>query len=446
MRSFVFIGLFGALLPLAFVQPFVGALLWCWIAFMNPHREVWGFAQNQPYAMIVFVILVAACIVKREPKRFEANAVTVLLIVFAVLITLTSLTSIAPPALTWSMWERLIKTILGALLVGCLLTSRERIHALIWLMALSIGFYGVKGGIFTLKTGGSFIVLGPPDTMITDRNHLAVAILLTVPLLNYLRMQSPHKWVRLGLMVSMGLMIVAAVGSQSRGALVALGATCVVMWLRSRSKILGGVLMAVCVAGTINFMPQGWVDRMNTISTYEEDTSAMGRVKIWQASWLIALDRPYTGAGFRGPYQQSIIDEVMPGTTARAVHSIYFEVLGEHGFPTFIVWLGLSAAGAYYAWRLIRLSRRRPDLAWAGDFGRMAQVSMVTYLSGGTFLSLSYWDFYWTLLIVVAATHACVVRALGAEAHRPEAVPLRLRPAIPGRSKPTRGISTGALT
>jgi probable O-glycosylation ligase (exosortase A-associated) len=412
MRGYVFLLFFGGMLPLAFVQPFIGALLWCWIAFLNPHREVYGFAVNQPYAMIVFGVTVLACLVAREPKRFEANAVTVLLIVLAILITMTSFTSLAPPEATWNQWERTIKTILGALLVASLLTTRERVHALVWLMVISLAFYGVKGGIFTMVTGGGFIVLGPNDTMIFDRNHLAVALLITLPLLNYLRMQSRHAVVRAGLLVAMALMLVSAIGSQSRGALVALAATSVVLWWRSRGKVVSAILIAGCVAATITFMPQSWVDRMNTISTYQEDASAMGRVRIWEASWKLALERPLTGAGFRGPYQQEIVNRVAPGVAARAVHSIYFEVIGEHGFPTFFVWLGLTVAGAFYSWRLMRLTRGRPDLAWAGDLGRMAQVSIVAYLTGAAFLSLSYWDFYWMLLIVIASTHTLVRRAL----------------------------------
>ncbi len=214
MRSYIFLLFFGGLLPFTLIQPFLGVMLWCWISFMNPHREVWGFATNLPYASIIFGMTVVACLIAREPKRFATNAVTVLLLVFAALITLTSLASIAPSGATWSKWDRIIKTILGALLVACLLTSRQRIHALIWLMAISLGYYGVKGGIFTFMTGGGYRVVGPPDTTIADRNHLAVAILVAVPLLNYLRMQSRHAIVRLGLLLAMGLMVVSAIGSQ----------------------------------------------------------------------------------------------------------------------------------------------------------------------------------------------------------------------------------------
>jgi probable O-glycosylation ligase (exosortase A-associated) len=412
MRSYVFLAFFGSLLPVTLVQPFVGALLWCWIAFMNPHREVWGFATNLPYAVAIFATTVFACVITREPRRIEANAVTVLLVVLGALVTLTSLTTLAPEAATWHKWDRTIKTIAGALLVACLLTSRRRIDALIWIMVISLGFYGVKGGVFTVLTGGSYIVLGPADTMIGDRNHLATALLVALPLMNYLRMRAAHAPVRVGLLAAMGLTLFSAVGSQSRGALVALGATAVLLWWRSQSKILSGTVIAACVAGVVTFMPPTWAERMETILSYEEDASAMGRVRIWQASYLLALDRPLVGAGFEGPYVQDVVDRVLPGVTARAVHSIYFEVLGEHGFPTFFAWTALVVAGGFYAWRLTKITRGLPALAWAYDFGRMAQVSMAAYLTGGAFLSLSYWDFYWILLVAVAATHTLVLHTL----------------------------------
>ena len=436
MRSYVFLLFYAGLLGSTFAAPFVGALLWCWIAFMNPHREAWGFAQNQPYAMMIFIVTVFACIMAREPKRFEANAITVGLIVLAVLFTLTSLLGIGPGVTRWAMWERVIKTIAGALLVACLLTSRERIHALVWLMAISIGFYGVKGGAFTFTTGGGFNVMGPNDSMISDRNHVAVAMLVALPLMNYLRMQSAHRLVQLGLMFAMGMTLLGSIGSQSRGALVALAATACVLWWRSKSKVISGVMIIACIGAVLNFMPASWEERMQTITNYEEDASAMGRVRIWEASWLLALDNPLTGTGFRAPYYQHIVDQVAPHIPARAVHSIYFETLAEHGFPTFLVWLGLSAAGAFYSMRLTHLARGRPDLAWAGDLGRMVPVSMVAYLTGGIFLSLQYWDYYWILLIVVAAAHTLAVRQLAAEA------PRRAAAATEGwRPRPTQGVS-----
>ncbi|PWS39203.1 putative O-glycosylation ligase, exosortase A system-associated [Falsiroseomonas bella] len=416
MRSYVFFAVYLGLLAPALVQPFLGALLWSWIAFMNPHREVWGFATNLPYAMTIFLAMLVACVIAKEPKRFDANGVTVLLLLFAAIFTLTTITGIGPSEVMWRRWEANTKVVIGALLVASLLTTRRRIHAMVWLMVISIGYYGVKGGIFTAMTGGGFRVMGPPDTMIADRNHMAVALLVSVPLMNYLRLHSRHYIARLGLLAAMGLTLLAAVGSQSRGALLALGATAAVLWWRSKKKVVSAIVLFGCILAILAFMPDSWALRMNSILDYDSDASAMGRLRIWWASWLIALQYPLTGVGFRAMYYQHIVNLVAPDVNARAVHSIYFEVLGEHGFPGFFVWLGLTVAGIYYAQRLMRITRDRPDLAWAGDLGRMVQVSIVAYLAGGAFLSLSYWDYYWMILIVTAAAHTIAVRAIQADA------------------------------
>ncbi|QYU67082.1 putative O-glycosylation ligase, exosortase A system-associated [Leptolyngbya sp. 15MV] len=241
---------------------------------------------------------------------------------------------------------------------------------------------------------------------------------MTVPLMNYLRLQSRHLLVRRGMLLAMGLSILAVLGTHSRGGLLALAALTLVLWWRSKGKIISGAVLCVVVAGAITFMPANWEERMGTIRTYEQDSSATDRLELWGISWKLAMSRPLVGTGFTGPYQQSVVDTVQIGGNARAVHSIWFAVLGEHGFPTFFVWLALTGAGVFYAMRLVRLTRGKPELSWANDLGRMAQVSVVAYVVGGTFLSLSYWDFYWTLLVVVAAAHAIVVKELAGQGER----------------------------
>jgi putative inorganic carbon (HCO3(-)) transporter len=408
-----------ALLPLAAARPFVGVLLWSWVSFMNPHRLAWGFVGSLPVAAMAFCVTIVGCIIAREPRRLPVNAVTVLLVVLMACVTVTSFTALGPPAVVWGKWESVIKIILGLLLTACLLTDRWRIHALVWLMVIAIGYFGVRGGLFTLLTGGQHIVLGPPYTIIADRNHLAVGLLVALPLMNYLRLQSPHRMVRWGLVAAMVLSLFAAIGSQSRGALLALVATALFLWLRTKgrilTKLLVGIVIGITLAGAITFMPESWTERMRTIQTYEEDQSAMGRVRIWQAALAIAMERPMIGGGFKAVYQQDIVDRVAPGVRARADHSIWLEVLSEHGFPTFLVWLGILFAGVFYTLRITRLARGRPDLQWASDLARMTQVSFVAYVVGGTFLSLGYWDFFWTLLVVVAATHALVAQAVRQE-------------------------------
>lgn len=415
MRDLVFTLVMLGLLPLVVARPFVGVMLWSWVSFMNPHQMLWGFATSLPWAMLVFCTTVFGCIMAGEPRRPAVNAVTVLLVLFLVCITLTSATALGPPQPVWNKWEWAAKILLGLLLTAALLTDRRRIHALIWLMVIAVGFFGVKGGLFTLLTGGGDIVMGPPSSIIADRNHLAAALLIAMPLMNYLRLHSRHRVVRIGLIAAMVLTLFAVVGSQSRGALLALAATAMFLWLRSPRKLLSGLAILAGVALAVNFMPDSWWQRMSSMEHYDEDASSMGRIQIWMTSLQIALTHPWTGGGFLSMYMQVVVDRVVPGAKSLAAHSIWFEVLGEHGFPTFFVWFGIILAGIVYSMRIVRLARGRPELQWAADLARMSQVSIVAYLSAGTFLSLNYWDFFWTLMVVQGATHAVVL----ATAQRP---------------------------
>lgn len=411
MRDLAFAAVLIGLLPLAAMRPFVGVLLWSWISFMNPHQMVWGFATDLPWAVVVFCTTLFGCIVAGEPRRANVNAVTVLLLLFLIGITVTSMTAIVPPAAVWYKWEWAAKILVGLLLTAALLTDRRRIHALVWLIVIALGYYGVKGGAFTIMTGGSDIVMGPPNTIIGDRNQLATALLVAIPLMNYLRLHSRHEVIRWGLIAAMVLTLFAVVGSQSRGALIGLAATAMFLWLRSPRKVLSGLAIVAFLALALNFMPDSWWARMDSLETYQEDESAMGRVRIWAAAVEIALTYPWTGAGFYATYTQAVLDAVAPGTRALATHSIWLEVLSEHGFPTFFVWLGIIVAGVLYSIRIAGLARGRPELRWAGDLARMSQVSIVAYTTAGTFLSLSYWDCFWTLVVLLAAVHGLVVAA-----------------------------------
>ena len=410
MRDLALSAVLVALLALAAARPFVGILVWSWIGFMNPHREVWGFAQTMPWGMLSLLATGAGCFIAREPKKPALNAVTVPMLLFAAHMTLTSFTALGPSTEVWRLWERTLKILIGLQLTAAMLTDQRRIHAMIWLMVISLGFYGVKGGIFTLMTGGGFIVLGPPDSIISDRNALSVALLVVVPLMNYLRDQARDPLVRIGLVVAMVSTLMAVLGSQSRGAFIALAGSAGILWLRSNGKILSGIgIIAACVAG-IMFMPDSWVERMNTIQNYQADGSAMGRIEIWRASILLAVMRPATGVGFRGMYYQHIVNMVDNRVDARSAHSIWLEVLGEHGFPGLFLWSAIIAGGLYYSFAIVRLSKDRPELKWAHDLARMSQVSIAAYALGGSFLPLQYWDLFWTLMVAVAASHALVVQ------------------------------------
>lgn len=398
MRDIVVTAIVVGTLLLVVKYPHYGIWLWGWLSYMNPHKQSWGFATTMPFAMMTAVVTLAAYLVSKEPKRIPWSPEIVLLLMFLAWVTFTSFFAMYPePA--WEQWNKVVKIQIMTLVTAMLLTNRERLQGLIWIIALSLGYYGIKGGIFTIVHGGAFRVQGPAGTFMAGNNEIALALIMTVPLIRYLHLQEKRRWLRMGLAGAMVLTGVAAIGSQSRGALLAAGMMAVFLWLKSRSKIVTGIFLGVGVGIIVVVMPQAWYERMTTIQTYQQDDSALGRINAWATAFNVAKDR-FTGGGFEmfrpptfavyGPEPDRVHD----------VHSIYFEVMGEHGFIGLGIWLFLML----FAWRtgsrLIRACKNDPERKWAADLAAMTQVSMIGYCAGGAFLGLAYFDYYYHLVII----------------------------------------------
>src|SRR5438552_1756176 len=213
--------IFGTL-PFILWRPYIGILVWTWIGFMNPHRLTWSFAYDMPFAMIVALATLVGLLISREPKKIPWTRETIVLLLLLAWMLLTTIKAMYP-ALAWLKLNQLWKILLMIYVTMMLIQSRERINQLVWVIALSIGFYGVKGGIFTIVHGGVYHVRGPEGSFIGGDNEMGLALIMTIPLLRYLQLTTSKTWVRSGLAVAMVLCAVATVGSQSRGALLGLG-------------------------------------------------------------------------------------------------------------------------------------------------------------------------------------------------------------------------------
>src|SRR3546814_4729539 len=83
------------------------------------------------------------------------------------------------------------------------------------------------------------------------------------------------------------------------------------------------------------FVPQSWIDRMQTIETYQGDGSALSRLEVWGFALKLTKDRPIVGGGFRVSYNDAIYLKYVPDARTgrgRNYHSVYFEILGELGY------------------------------------------------------------------------------------------------------------------
>jgi putative inorganic carbon (hco3(-)) transporter len=382
-------------LGITLFYPFAGVILWTWFTLQNPHEEAYGFSRSLPLNLFIAIVTIGAWLLSGERKLPPSRFLIWIMLLFLAWTTFNSFFAFSPDW-SWPFWDRTWKIFALALIVAAIATNRVRIHAIIWTIVLSLFYYGVKGGIFTLVTGGNFHVQGPEHTIIGDNNQLALALLMSLPLANYLRTQTANKYISWGLLAGMGFTLISVVGSYSRGAVIALGALAIFGWLRSRRKILYLVLAGVFVFGTLNFMPAAFWDRVNSIqtTTAQDDPSVHGRIVAWQVAYRYANDHFPFGAGFYGPQLPSLFHSYFPMEEPHAAHSIYFQVLGEHGYIGLVIYL-MMIAGAFWSSRqIIKRARDREELSWAGNLALMIQMSFIAFCVGGAALSMAYYDVF----------------------------------------------------
>jgi probable O-glycosylation ligase (exosortase A-associated) len=405
----VFMIVFSAL-PFALWRPVYGVMLWTWLGLMNPHRLAFGIARNFGFAQFVAGATLVGLVVSRDEKRWPVSPPTIALLIFLLFLTITLPFSFFPGD-SMEMWSKVMKIQIMTFVAVAVMLRREQIQYFVWVIVVSLGFFGVKGGIFTLLGGGVGRVLGPPGTFIEGNNEMALALVMTFPLMWYLFETNRHRVVRIALIAAAPLTAIAILGSQSRGALLAIGAMACTFWWYSKRKVTLGLAILLMLPAMIAFMPDMWDRRMATIATYQTDGSAMGRIHAWETMFNLALNRPFVGGGFES-YNSYVFRTYSPtGSLPRAAHSIYFQVLGEHGFAGLLIFLSIW----FLAWRTANWIRRHTtpegENAWAFHLASMSKVSFVGYFVGGAFLSLAYFDLPYDIMVALVCTQYVLRRA-----------------------------------
>jgi probable O-glycosylation ligase (exosortase A-associated) len=419
MRDLLLAVVFFGVLPFALSRPHWGLYLYSWISYMNPHRLAYGFAFSFPWAYLAALATLTGVLFSKEPKRMPWTREMTVLLLLVLWMTFTTFFAFYPQ-LAWTQWEKVMKIMLMVFITPLVINDRHKLRLLVWVIVLSLGFYGIKGGIFTILHGGVYRVQGPEGSFIGGNNELALALLMTIPLMRYLQLTEPRRILRLGLAAGMTLTALAAIGSQSRGALVGAAVMGTIFWWKSRNKFTTAFLVVLAAGLVYLIMPPQWYERMQTIQTYEEDASAQGRINAWWTAYNVAKAR-LTGGGFEMFQRPTFALYAPEPDNVHDVHSIYFEQLGEHGFPGLALWLLLG----FLTWRtgswVIRRAKNDPQRKWAADLAAMGQVTLMAYYAAGAFLGLSYFDLYYHVLMLIILSKVILLKEEHATAAAPVA-------------------------
>lgn len=416
VRDLIFFSGMLVLGPLSLMNPFVAYLICGWVSMLSPAYYLYGFMQLIRYNLIFALIAACGLLVSRD--RFKSrlgysNPTVGLMLLFMVHGILCAIFAYEGNPLNEQLSIQFVKTLIYCLLAPMLLTTRFRLHALLVVLALGLGFHGVVEGLKVVKSGGQHHPYGIPSSMMSDNNQLAVAMVMALPILFYLYQYSKNRLLGIGFLVSIGLTIGCVLGTMSRGALVGLAALGLWFVLTTRQKGRAILLVLVLVVGVVYLAPENMFSRVDTLHDLEQDSSFMGRVAAWKISSAVALENPLFGGGFHAiqytptwdafRYKQGLmgwIETPRPDELGKAAHNIFFEVLGDLGFVGAALF-GLLFLNALMARREIRRLTADGRWLWARDMADMVFLSIFSYMVAGSAVSMAYFEPFYVLLMVM---------------------------------------------
>lgn len=459
MRDLVLCLFWFVALPISLVNPSAGIVFWVWDALLSPTELAYSFMQGIETNKLVAIATMLGFAMAQGRRKVFFDRTTLILVAIALLATASYALALIPSSMVDDLYLKLLKELVLAFAMMYLITTKEWLAATFLAVAIALGFLGVKEGLIALLTAGGHHING--SRAVGDNNQLAAALISTIPLMYALWRCSPSRAIRAGLLGSIFLTIVTVIMTYSRGGFVGLLVLALLFLKGSRHRVVTLAIMAVGVIALLNFAPDEWFHRVDTIQDASADSSFLGRVIAWKLSWLIAIDNPFLGGGMHAVQTQPIwtyysqligqldwIPTGPPDITPHAAHSIYFEILGDLGFTGVLLYAAMFWAALANCTAAKKTAIAAGTMPWMIDFADALRWSLICYLVTGAALSIGYYEL---LFVLVALTVCCrrVAANVAAEAVTAPVVAPRSRARVaqmahlatagsPLRARPTR--------
>jgi probable O-glycosylation ligase (exosortase A-associated) len=428
-------------------RPFLFVLAYAYIDIVAPQKVSWGFLTVVPVSLIAFTCAVLAWMAAEDKNGIRISPRQFMIFLLLVYCGLTTRTADFPDE-ALEKWGWVWKTLVFAMFLPLTVRTRLRIEAMVLIMVLSVGVIVIGGGIKTLAGGGGYgelKLLVNDNTGIYEGSTLSTVAVATIPLIAWLARYGtifpPGRLVQL-FALALGLSCcLIPIGTQTRTGLICL-VILAGLSLRSvkRPLLYMGVIAGLATAA-MPFLPESYVQRMNTIENHQSDQSASTRVAVWKWTIEFVKTRPF-GGGFDAFRQNSVsydtirakkagdnntaIETERIEEKARAYHSGYFEMLGEQGWPGITMWLIIQLSGLLQLEIIQRRLRRSSDPQDRSNrsLALALQSGHFVYMFGALFIGIAFQPFMFMLIGLQIALSMQVSR-------RHAALPFRQRQQAP---------------
>ena len=410
MRDYVLTGFIFAILPVCLIKPWIGVIAWYWFGLMNPHRLTWDFAYNSiPFAMLIGGTTLLGVFFAKDRRSIPWNRELVVVVILMLYFSATTPFAWAPD-LAWDQWIKVFKVILMTFVASMLIYGKYRIRVLLLTVVFSIGFYSAKSIVYVISTGGGGRIDGIPGSFLDGNTFMGLAFCMVVPLMIVLARTEPLTWLRRTLYGLAVITMICVIFTYSRGAYVGLVAVLPFLFLNAQRKVVAACLLIPALLIAPIVMPDRAFDRIDAIENYQTESSANQRLQAWTVAWNLAKDYPVTGAGFEFEGSGNDARWIQYGNEkfkwalerATSAHSIYFQILGQHGFIALALYLLLLFGTLHSLQKVKRLTEKDTQKSWMGEYASGLQIGLIGFMVSGAFLSSAYFDLTYLFIALSA--------------------------------------------
>ena len=412
----------------AFQSPLYAASLYLWIAYFRPESWAWdSIFKTLNLSYIAGVFLVLRTMASPTPFRLDLRRALLFAFLGQALIS-TAFSSTA--SISFGYWQDFAKTIIVSYLLTVIVRTAADLRLLLTVIALSLGFEAAKQGWVNLVTspGG----MNSNDIpFLGDNNLVAVGMAMLIPLVAALGQTASSTWRKRAYQFMNVGVLYRALSTYSRGGFLAVSGVGLVFFWRSKYKLRTALAGLIALAIILPAMPPEFWTRMSTITAdrTERDESQEGRLHFWNVALLMANDHPLVGVGHNA-YERHYNQYDTSGglfLTKRAVHSAWFGVLAELGYPGLVLFLSIIFL-SFRACRRVRGMAARGEIPGPlGPYASGLEASLVAFVIGGSFVSFHYSEMLWhffalTIALESVAVAEAAANRVGVKAAQPPAV------------------------
>ena len=299
------------------------------------------------------------------------------------------------------------------IMIARICTTRQRVRGVFFILIISHLFLLAMNPDVVLDPQQRHYITGA--TFLGDGNDYSMSVCILLGFAVEMAFAQTSKMKKAFYWTLLVLLMLAIVGTQSRGATLGMVAVFGYLWWRSPRKAAGVIAIIVAAIGVLLYAPDVYFERMGTLSAPSQDSSAEGRLHAWRAGTKMALNNVLgVGAG-NFPNNFPKYRSADAPTRWMTAHSMYFLILGELGFLGLLLLFKLVFGNFRSNVRLRKRLLQQDPQKFAPDARSldMFNAGIVGLAIAGAFLSVTYYPHIFVLAGLAIALRRVIAEEAG---------------------------------